>query len=72
MKALFGLPAPLAIQFRAYLRANRACVRYDQFRQRGLRSDSGPVEVAHRTLPQARVKCSGAGPMTGSIAYVQP
>ncbi|WP_162549708.1 hypothetical protein [Hymenobacter nivis] len=54
-----GLPALLATQLVAYLRTNRLRLRYDQFRQRGLRCGSGPVETAHRTLLQVRLKRSG-------------
>ena len=54
-----GLPAALAAQLSSYLRANRARLRYDLFRQRGLLCGSGPVEAAHRTLLQVRLKRSG-------------
>ena len=59
MAALPGLAAPLAAQLGAYLRTNRARLRYDLFRQRGLLCGSGPVEAAHRTLLQVRLKRSG-------------
>jgi len=54
-----GLAAPVAAQLGAYLATNRARLRYDQFRQRGLLCGSGPVEAAHRTLLQVRLKRSG-------------
>ena len=54
-----GLPAPVAAQLGAYLATNRTRLRYDQFRQRGLLCGSGPVEAAHRTLLQVRLKRSG-------------
>ena len=57
--ALPGLAAPLADQLVSYLRTNRARLRYDLFRQRGLLCGSGPVEAAHRTLLQVRLKRSG-------------
>lgn len=57
--ALSGLAAPLAAQLVTYLRTNRARLRYDRFRQRGLLCGSGPVEAAHRTLLQVRLKRSG-------------
>jgi hypothetical protein len=57
--ALPGLAAPLADQLGSYLRTNRKRLRYDLFRQRGLLCGSGPVEAAHRTLLQVRLKRSG-------------
>ena len=57
--ALPGLAAPLAAQLGNYLRTNRTRLRYDLFRQRGLLCGSGPVEAAHRTLLQVRLKRSG-------------
>ena len=59
LAALPGLAAPLASQLVSYLRTNRARLRYDLFRQRGLLCGSGPVEAAHRTLLQVRLKRSG-------------
>ena len=59
LAALPGLAAPLAAQLVSYLRTNRARLRYDLFRQRGLLCGSGPVEAAHRTLLQVRLKRSG-------------
>ena len=54
-----GLAAPLSAQLGAYLATNRTRLRYDHFRQRGLLCGSGPVEAAHRTLLQVRLKRSG-------------
>ena len=54
-----GLAARLAAQLGTYLCTNRARLRYDLFRQRGLLCGSGPVEAAHRTLLQVRLKRSG-------------
>ena len=59
LAALPGLAAPLAAQLGAYLRTNRARLRYNRFRQRRLLCGSGPVEAAHRTLLQVRLKRSG-------------
>jgi len=61
-QAMADLPpcaAPLTTQLEAYLRTNRARLRYDLFRQRGLLCGSGPIEAAHRTLLQVRLKRSG-------------
>jgi len=57
--ALPGLAAPLSAQLVTYLPTNRARLRYDRFRQRGLLCGSGPVEAAHRTLLLVRLKRSG-------------
>ena len=57
--ALAGLPTLWATQLGAYLRTNRQRLRYDLFRQRGLLCGSGPIEAAHRTLLQIRLKRSG-------------
>ena len=57
--ALRGLSALLAVQLGTYLRTNRSRLRCDRFRQRGLLCGSGPVEAAHRTLLQVRLKRSG-------------
>lgn len=59
LTTLSGLPALVAIQLGAYLRTNRQRLRYDLFRQRGLLCGSGPIEAAHRTLLQVRLKRSG-------------
>lgn len=53
------LPAAQAAQLGTYLRTNRPRLRYDLFRPRGLLCGSGPVEAAHRTLLQVRLKRSG-------------
>lgn len=52
-------PPAQAAQLGTYLRTNRPRLRYDLFRQRGLLCGSGPVEAAHRTLLQVRLKRSG-------------
>ncbi len=59
LAALPGLAGPVAAQLHAYLHTNRSRLRYDLFRQRGLLCGSGPVEAAHRTLLQVRLKRSG-------------
>lgn len=59
MKALASLPASLTRLLTAYLRTNRTRMRDDLFRQCGLLCGSRPVEVAHRTLSQVRLKRSG-------------
>lgn len=42
-----------------YYQNNQARMAYDQYRQRGLMIGSGPMEAAHRTVLQARMKRSG-------------
>ena len=42
-----------------YLLHNRARMRYDDYRKRGLMIGSGPIEAAHRTVLQVRMKRSG-------------
>ena len=59
VEALAGLPAEQADALRGYLRTNRRRMRYNVFRQRGLLCGSGPIEAAHRTLLQVRLKRSG-------------
>ena len=64
-----GLAAPLAAQLGTYLRTNRARLRYDLFRQRGLLCGSGPVEPP--IAPCSRCASNAAasvGPMTDSTA----
>jgi hypothetical protein len=43
----------------AYLEANRSRMQYGSFRNRGLLIGSGPMEAAHRTVIQCRMKRSG-------------
>jgi hypothetical protein len=40
----------------AYLQNNRYRTRYDLYHQHGLMVSSGPIEAAHRTLLQVRMK----------------
>ncbi len=42
-----------------YLMKNRGRMRYADYRQRGLMIGSGPIEAAHRTVLQVRMKRSG-------------
>lgn len=42
-----------------YYGRNRHRMRYSSFRERGLQIGSGPIEAAHRTVIQARMKRSG-------------
>ncbi len=42
-----------------YLRNNRYRTRYDLYRQQGLLISSGPIEAAHRSVLQVRMKRSG-------------
>lgn len=46
-------------QLLAYLKNNRYRTRYDLYRKEGLLISSGPVEAAHRTVLQVRMKRSG-------------
>ena len=56
---LAGLPDEYATPLLHYLHTNRGRMRYHHFRQRGLLCGSGPIEAAHRTLLQVRLKRSG-------------
>lgn len=42
-----------------YYQRNRHRMQYSQFRERGLQIGSGPMEAAHRTVVQCRMKRSG-------------
>ena len=42
-----------------YLRTNRHRMRYQDYREKGLMIGSGPIEAAHRTVLQVRMKRSG-------------
>ncbi len=42
-----------------YYRRNRDRMDYGRFRERGLQIGSGPMEAAHRTVVQCRMKRSG-------------
>ncbi len=42
-----------------YYHRNRHRMRYSQFRDRGLQIGSGPLEAAHRSVVQCRMKRSG-------------
>lgn len=57
--ALENLPEAVRAQLLSYLKNNRYRTRYDLYRKEGLMISSGPVEAAHRTLLQVRMKRSG-------------
>jgi hypothetical protein len=61
MQAVEELPMPAAEKDRlaCYLENNHHRMRYDEYRQRKLMISSGPIEAAHRTLLQVRMKRSG-------------
>lgn len=46
-------------RLKAYLEQNRSRMQYGSFRKRGLLIGSGPMEAAHRTVIQSRMKRSG-------------
>jgi hypothetical protein len=46
-------------QLLEYLRNNRYRTRYDLYRKQGLMISSGPIEAAHRSVLQVRMKRSG-------------
>lgn len=47
------------VQLGGYLHSNRHRMRYGRYRQAGLLIGSGPIEAAHRTVLQVRMKRSG-------------
>jgi hypothetical protein len=57
--ALEHLQAKDKHQLLEYLHNNRYRTRYDLYRKQGLMISSGPVEAAHRTVLQVRMKRSG-------------
>ena len=57
--ALPALPEAARNTLLGYLTTNRPRLRYDRFRARGLMIGSGPIEAAHRTVLQMRMKRSG-------------
>lgn len=56
---LFLLPAEQKNKLTGYLQNNHERMRYQVFRQQKLMIGSGPIEAAHRTLLQVRLKRSG-------------
>jgi hypothetical protein len=60
-QAVFALPLPAAEKDKltGYLQNNHQRMRYQEFRQRKLMIGSGPIEAAHRTVLQVRIKRSG-------------
>jgi hypothetical protein len=57
--ALENLPPAVGEQLVNYLKSNCYRTRYDLYRKAGLMISSGPIEAAHRTLLQVRMKRSG-------------
>jgi len=54
-----------------YYRNNQSRMAYDDYRKRGLMIGSGPMEAAHRTVLQARMKRSGQHwKITGAKAMI--
>ena len=59
VRALPDSSEPVRTRVANYLRANHERMQYAAFRQRGLMIGSGPIEAAHRSLLQVRMKRSG-------------
>ena len=59
VEALAHLDQRSKDQLLEYLKNNRYRTRYDLYRKEGLLISSGPVEAAHRTVLQVRMKRSG-------------
>ncbi len=62
MKAVSQLehfPAQEKEKLLHYLQSNTCRMQYDEYRKQGLMISSGPIESAHRTLLQVRMKRSG-------------
>ena len=59
VQALEHLEADTKSQLLEYLKNNRYRTRYDLYRKEGLMISSGPIEAAHRTVLQVRMKRSG-------------
>lgn len=59
VEALTQLDHKSKDQLLEYLKSNRYRTRYDLYRQQGLMISSGPVEAAHRSVLQVRMKRSG-------------
>ena len=59
VQALEHLDQTSKHQLLEYLQNNRYRTRYDLYRKQGLMISSGPIEAAHRTLLQVRMKRSG-------------
>jgi len=53
------LSADEAVKLVGYLQNNRHRMRYEDYQKRGLMIGSGPIEAAHRTVLQVRMKRSG-------------
>lgn len=59
IKKLKHLASPDKEKLLHYLKSNRYRMQYDQYRAQRLMISSGPIESAHRTLLQVRMKRSG-------------
>jgi hypothetical protein len=59
VEALEHLEQTTKDQLLEYLKNNRYRTRYDLYRREGLMISSGPIEAAHRTVLQVRMKRSG-------------
>lgn len=59
VEALGQLEQTSKYQLLEYLHNNRYRTRYDLYRKQGLMISSGPIEAAHRTVLQVRMKRSG-------------
>jgi hypothetical protein len=59
IEALEHLEQTTKDQLLEYLKNNRYRTRYDLYRKEGLMISSGPIEAAHRTVLQVRMKRSG-------------
>lgn len=59
VKALATLPTVEKDKLLNYLESNAYRMHYDEYRQQGLMIGSGPIESAHRTVLQVRMKRSG-------------
>lgn len=59
VKKIDALPAVDKEKLLYYLQSNAYRMHYDQYRKQGLMISSGPIESAHRTVLQVRMKRSG-------------
>ncbi len=60
LREIDGTGSQRAQRLIGYLDRFRRCVHYDAYRERGFPVGSGEVESAHRSIPQRRLKLSGA------------
>jgi hypothetical protein len=59
IRALANIPSQEKEKLLCYLTNNAYRMRYDEYRSKGWMIASGPIEAAHRTLLQVRMKRSG-------------